>query len=497
VSVAFRSEMARDRALGGALGLAFFALYLATLCRTVYWYDSAEYATAATVLGIPHPPGYPLYTLVGHVFTWLPLEAAVAVNAMSAVFAALAVGLSYGLVRELGAGRLGAAVGAATLGGSELFWSQALIAEVYTPAIAALAAVTWLVVRGRRLERPGLMIAGAFLAGLSLGLHLSIATCGVGLAFLVASRGCESMRQVFSLRAIGSRVRLALAALAATFAGSLIFLYLPLRAGMDPVLNVGDPSSWDGFVWHITGGNYRNWFGGIDELHRAALVGEMFYDQILVLGVALAMAGVWGCARRSAIVAVALAAMAAGNVLYFLDYRVHDIEVFFLPSIAVACWLVGMGADWALAMAGERVGDSRRAQVVRLAAAVLALFPALLVPANCNAVDRSGDRTAEEFARVLITGLPRNAVIVNFTTPPEWKADAVFGFYYQKAMGARPDVRVIAPPHPAAVADLLRRGVAVYLYHPVAGVAQRFELVPDGPLYRLIRPRSAVERTGQ
>ena len=61
------SQERRDAAISIAIGVAYFALYLATLCPVVYWYDSAEYVTAAVTLGIPHPPGYPLYVLLGHV----------------------------------------------------------------------------------------------------------------------------------------------------------------------------------------------------------------------------------------------------------------------------------------------------------------------------------------------------------------------------------------------------------------------------------------------
>ena len=43
----------------------------------------AEFVTAGVTHGITHPPGYPLYTLLGHLFTWLPIEPATAVNLMS------------------------------------------------------------------------------------------------------------------------------------------------------------------------------------------------------------------------------------------------------------------------------------------------------------------------------------------------------------------------------------------------------------------------------
>jgi hypothetical protein len=113
-----------------AVGVLAGALYLATLCRSVYWYDSAEYVTAAYTLGVPHPPGYPLYTLIAHVFTWLPLPVALAVNLLSALCAVAALLLLYGLARELAIHPLAADGAELLLGTSPAFWVNASLAQV-------------------------------------------------------------------------------------------------------------------------------------------------------------------------------------------------------------------------------------------------------------------------------------------------------------------------------------------------------------------------------
>ncbi len=76
-----------------ALGLGSLAVYLLTLSPGLGWHDSAELTAAAMTWGIPHPPGYPLYTALGWLFCQLPLTPALATNLMSAVFAAGSVGL--------------------------------------------------------------------------------------------------------------------------------------------------------------------------------------------------------------------------------------------------------------------------------------------------------------------------------------------------------------------------------------------------------------------
>ena len=487
--------MSRDRrveiGIAASLATGFLALYLATLCPTVFWYDSAEYVTAAVVLGIPHPPGYPLYTLVAHLFTALPVNPAAAVNAMSAVFGAVAVALSYGLVRELGAGRLGAAVGAATLGAGHLFWSQAVIAEVYTPGIAALAGVVWLVVRGYRCGSDRLIVWGALVAGLGLGFHLFIATCGLGLAYLVLSQGCANTAQVFSRHGLARRAKLVLGCTAAVFAGSLVFLYLPLRARMNPPLNIGDPSDFEQWTWHLTGGTYKALFVGGDLGVRVEFIASQLFAQFHVVGAVLLALGAIACARKSGILIAALLAMVAGNLYFFSDYRVHDLMVFFLPSVAVGSWLVGLGTDAVVAGVAKWLGPGNR--YGRYAVGVLlALYPLFLVVWNYASVDLSGYRDAELYGETLVEELPEGAVIVNYTTPPEWQVDAVFGFYYQMVRGARPDVRVtVASGDPRELLDLVRKGVPVYLYYPVPFVLPFLEVVPEGAVYRVVGPAKA------
>jgi hypothetical protein len=123
-------------------------------------------------------------------------------------------------------------------------------------------------------------------------------------------------------------------------------------------------------------------------------------------------------------------------------------------------------------------------------AAILALLPAGLIPANYSAVDLSDFDAAERYAETLVETLPEGAVIINFTTPPEWKVDAVFGFYYQLVLRKRLDVRVTKQaPHPRVIVDLLRDGTPVYLYHPVDSALRIFEVVPEGPLFRIVAPR--------
>src|SRR5690242_20195455 len=116
-----------------AIAVALFALYAATAPRTVALEDDGLFILSSYFLGIEHPPGYPIFTWFGHLFTYLPFgSVAYRVHLASAMFGALTCAGLWLCARSLIAARLPAYLAAFALGVSPVFWSQAVIAEVYT-----------------------------------------------------------------------------------------------------------------------------------------------------------------------------------------------------------------------------------------------------------------------------------------------------------------------------------------------------------------------------
>src|SRR5262249_5436775 len=127
-----------------------FVLYVATLLPGLGIGDTAELQRVVTRLELAHPTGYPLYTMLGWLWTHLPLGSTPAwrLNLFSAVAGAAAIGVLYCAARELGQRRAIAAAVALALATSLTFWSQATIAEVYglavlLQALLILALVRW------------------------------------------------------------------------------------------------------------------------------------------------------------------------------------------------------------------------------------------------------------------------------------------------------------------------------------------------------------------
>lgn len=261
-------------------------VYLLTLAPTVTLWDSGEFLAAAHSLGIPHPPGTPLFifgvrawaTLLG----WLPF--ALAVNLASAVSTALAAALFAWLVARW-TGRAGAGVAAALIGGAmAAVWQSATEAEVYSHALLAIAVllVAAELAGLRRHARHRALVA--FLFGLAVPLHLSVLVAGPAIVLLAATDadGTVSPRQALvpsgawalavglgtvslipvvggivlllssvvapSVRPGGSSRREGLVAIALTLLGASFALAMLVRARHDPAINEGNPVHWQAML---------------------------------------------------------------------------------------------------------------------------------------------------------------------------------------------------------------------------------------------------------
>ena len=164
------------------------AVYNATLTPSLSYKspDGNELATIPYILGLAHSTGYPLYTWLGKLFTFLPIgDVAHRINLMSAVLGAAGVAILYGIVLLITRHRLVAAFTALLFAFSLAFWSQTGIAEVYAPNVFMLTLTMWLLLKWGKVEQAneptsqwGSSSLVCFLTfclafGLSLGTHLS------------------------------------------------------------------------------------------------------------------------------------------------------------------------------------------------------------------------------------------------------------------------------------------------------------------------------------
>ena len=222
-------------------------LYVLTLAPTTAMWDASEYIASAYRMSLPHPPGNPLFILVGRVFTLLPIAPTVAerVNLLAAITSALSAGLWFlvteRILRSWIAERWQRILGAslATLIGATAFtvWNQSVVNEkVYTISLLGVALISWLTVRwidspdGWRADR--ILILIAYLLGLGYANHMAgfLAAPAVAVAVLV--------RRPTTI----VRWKLILVAVAALVLGMTPFATQPIRSAFHPPLNTGEPT---------------------------------------------------------------------------------------------------------------------------------------------------------------------------------------------------------------------------------------------------------------
>ncbi len=234
--------------LSGLVGLAVFALYVVTLAPTTAFWDTSEYIATAHILGIPHPPGNPVFVLLARTWELLltpfPLSTAVKINLFSAINGAVAAAFWFLVIHRVLAffsenelfRRLGAGSAALISATAFTVWNQSVVNEkVYTVSLMTIALLTWLIFRWRdnlgRGKDDNLLILIVFLLALSLGNHL--------MAFLVAPAMVLFIIWVHPRVLI--RWQLYAFASLAWVLGLSAQLFLPIRADNRPIISEADP----------------------------------------------------------------------------------------------------------------------------------------------------------------------------------------------------------------------------------------------------------------
>ena len=243
-----------------AASAAVLLFYVVTLAPTAWFWDSGEYIAAAATLGIPHPPGNPLFVLLGKVWIALlsptGLPVAVRVNLLAATSSAAATGILFLVAHRVLAGWMGSAAGGGTgertpaavpiagawagavLAATALtVWNQSNLNEkVYTLSVFAIALVSWLAIlwldRKDRAGSEWLLVLAVYVMALGSTNHLMSVLPAPALALLVLRE-----RPGLLLRR-GMWVQ---AATAVTL-GLSLNLFLPIRSAEDPVINEGEPT---------------------------------------------------------------------------------------------------------------------------------------------------------------------------------------------------------------------------------------------------------------
>lgn len=396
-----------------------FAVYLATLHPGLPAGDSGELVAVAATLGVAHPPGYPLWTMLAGLWERaLPLgTVAWRLNLFSAVCMAGAAALLAAAVRRVSGSRAAGVLAAWAFALSAPAWKLALVAEVFALnallAAAVLLALAHAVTAARGARAPAVG-ALAFLGALSLSHHhtlLLLALPAWGAALALAARDPSPVTR--PVGALPASTGWALAGLA-----PLLWLAVAPRRG--DALAWGDTTSMRGFLSMLLRAEYGTFrldpaeSGMRADTSHVLLFARALPEALGWLPLSLAAVGAVAAWGRSRALAIALAGFAALQAGFFTRVGFPSdavwlrgvIERFYVLPLVALAFLAGLGAAWVLGRFAAR-------RAARTAAAALLLAAAIGLPAteHFRLVNQRGNVFAETLGRGILASLPPRAVL--------------------------------------------------------------------------------------
>jgi hypothetical protein len=423
--------------------------YALLLCPSQYWLDSGELAAASFELGIAHAPGQPLAMLLGKLFCFLPLgDVSLRVGLGQAFCGAGAAAVVAWLGRRLAAEFvedsfarevLGIAAGVA-YAASYAAGFQAIRPEVY--ALSALLVLSAIALCLRYVDDPQPRHLG--LAGLCFGL-------GLANHHYLTVLGAVPPALVLLWRKPDATLRRGLVAgVLATCAGFAIYIYLPLRAAHDPIIDWGHPSTLSSFWWTVTARSFQK-SAALEHGRDALALLAAVFEQLTPAAPLLALAGLYLCLRGARRLGLALAFAIVGPVgarlVIVFDRGNPDALAYLstaIAALAIAC--VPLPA----ALVSSLPGAARRAGALAVLATALA-FAVLTAPRYSLA---HFEDTRAIYAP-LVTAAPADAVMV-----PAYFQTTFALEYLRVAEGLRPDLSYL-PRHfldqPGLAQALVRR----------------------------------------
>ncbi len=448
--------------------LFVFIFYLFTLAPGVIASDSGELATVQYTLGIAHPTGYPLFTIFGFIFSHLPLplRPIIKLNILSAIWSVLAVyvlikvlkyffdnikvfkeSISLRLIEdkfELSekCKIIVSVFGGLMFGFSRTLWLQSLSVEVYSLNMFLLSTAVFFTFKAFISERIGQdeklyqrywLYAIIFI---SLGFTNHLTTLYILPLFLYFYLKERKLEKKFVIRSIKYLIVGLLIVIS-------LYIYIPLRAMTQPIVNWGNPVTLEGFLNHITGRLYHQFLfptfsdfiskvgfflnGVLIFFDKTKLTGSEFSISVLFSSVGI-LAAIFYLKK----IFFALFLTLIFCVLISSLYNIPDIDAYFLVAYYVLAIWGSIGLAYLYSI---KISESIKKILIPL------LFTAAIftqISFNYDRVDQSDNYVMDDYTLALLNNLEKNSIVIS--------ARSSFYFptlYYQLVEGVRKDVVVV------------------------------------------------------
>ena len=473
------------RLIAGITFIVSLAVYIITIAPTVSLWDCGEFITCSYIMGVPHPPGTPLYVMIGRLFTLFPFSnIAVRVNFVSALSSAFVVMILFlVIVRLIKEWRgnpqtvsdkiivIGAAfIGAMSYAFSDSFWFNAVEAEVYAMSMLFTALVLWLAVvwmdNNEDYKSVRFLLLILYLFGLGAGVHL-LNLLVIPTIFLLV---------LFTNRKLLLRYDLWCLVPILIIIGYSTYLMIYIRSGLDPAIDMNNPETLENFRKYLRREQYGTksqfsllfdraaplWtyqikkmfvrYFGWQFIGKGTTYGaDGYIKEILTLRGLYAIPFVFGVIgmvyhlikdwKRGFSIFTLFIVTGIILVIYLNQKDPQPRErdyVYVACSFAFAIW-IGMGALAVLEGIAYIFKQKRGLYAVGGTFVVLLLIcPGNMFRFNFHTHDRSGQYLAWDFAHNLLQSCEQNAILVtngDNDTFPLW--------YLQEVENIRKDINVV------------------------------------------------------
>ncbi len=429
-------------------------IYLITIAPSVIQIDSGELATVQATLGIAHPTGYPLFTIIGYLFLKLPLPFTkiFQANLLALVWCSLGVflfiksallilsNITFGVESHKKKSKpsvvesseknifitTSAVLAGLILAFSKTYWAQSTSVEVYSFQIFLFVLIIYSTLRAYYSE--GKLINWMWVAlSLALGFSNHMTTL-LTLPFVAILFFQKEKITVQSFKKIALMLALFIPLLIA------LYLYLPLRASSNPSINWGNPVNFENFFRHISGKQYQVWlFTSMEAAEKQfGYFLKNFAGEFGYIGAFIGLIGIFYSYRYMRNIFYALTATFIFSVLYSINYDIVDIDSYFLLAYIAFSFFIAYGIFKILLYLKQKFNNKTAITTVF----VISLFPLVL---NFSEVDQSGVYTFEDYTKTVLNSTERNSIIFSY----QWDYLVSPSYYFQTVESFRTDVCVI------------------------------------------------------
>ncbi len=423
-----------------------FIVYIFTLAPTVIHLDAGELATVQATLGIAHPTGYPLFTVVGYILSLIlfPFSKIVALNLLAAFYVAGSIyfvtASSYLILNHLEFPKpkkkksketnkfllseeskiLISVVTGLCAAFSETIWFQSTSVEVYSLHLILITAITYFVLKVFYYEDKKYWYVISVLLALSFANHMTTILIIPALTFIFFKvNGLKKSSFVLSGKMLALFFPIVI----------ILYLYLPIRAMTDPILNWGNPIDFEHFFRHFTGKQYQVWFFSSTEAAKkqfsyfiTTLPQELGY-----IGLLTSIIGFIVLLKYAKSTALFFLIALISTVLYSINYDIADIDAYFLLAyVSLIFFSIGFFLLAIQKLNGKVIYS-------------LFLIPIIFLIVNFTKVSQSNVYTFEDYTKAILDKTEKNSIVFSYL----WDYFVSPSYYFQYVENYRKDVHVI------------------------------------------------------